>query len=44
MPTDLQTSLRPVPAGLHQHQVAAHILGQCGDRLKAKTRKKETEP
>lgn len=31
-----------IPAGLHQHQVAAHILGQCGDRLKAKTPQKET--
>jgi len=26
-----------LPAGLNPHQVAAHILGQCGDRLKSKT-------
>jgi len=32
-----------LPAGLHQHQVAAHILGQCGERLKTKTSQKGTE-
>jgi len=32
-----------LPAGLHPNQVAAHILGQCGERLKAKTSQKGTE-